>query len=333
MIELSKICIGNDNILDNLLNKFDKNSLPNSLIFSGPKGIGKATLAFQFITKLFKKISLNKNIDLIYKNIHPNVKYIKREYDNKSDKTKSFITIEQIRNLENFLYQSSFDNLSKFIIIDSVDDLNLNSSNSLLKILEEPKKNTYFILIVNNFSNISPTIKSRCVNFLINTPDFKQFNNILNIHNPNLEIDDINFLYNVTNSSPGLAISINSSDIIHLYKEMIDLFINYKKINPKIINFSNTLNNLSNDDFKIFLILLRYVLITITKINLGINFDNTISFNLLDYIYNASDYIDNIATLNILEYLNNNENELFLYNLDKKIFFLNIFPLLINNHE
>ena len=77
---------------------------------------------------------------------------------------KKNIDINQIRNLINIMQKSTFNNKPRFILIDNIDLLNLNSINSLLKFLEEPNENIYFILIHNN-TKILPTLKSRCINF------------------------------------------------------------------------------------------------------------------------------------------------------------------------
>ena len=167
MISLSKNLIGHNDLVKNILNNYEKKTLSNSIIFSGQKGIGKTTAAFYLINKLFFNIdSKNNNNHLTYKNLHPNIRYIQKLFDEKTNKFKSNISIDQIRGLGNFINQSAFENLPKFIIIDSVDDLNNSSSNSLLKSLEEPKINTYFILITHQISSILPTIKSRCINYI-----------------------------------------------------------------------------------------------------------------------------------------------------------------------
>ena len=146
MISLSKNLIGHNDLVKNILNNYEKKTLSNSIIFSGQKGIGKTTAAFYLINKLFFNIdSKNNNNHLTYKNLHPNIRYIQKLFDEKTNKFKSNISIDQIRGLGNFINQSAFENLPKFIIIDSVDDLHNSSSNSLLKSLEEPKINTYFI--------------------------------------------------------------------------------------------------------------------------------------------------------------------------------------------
>ena len=134
--------------------------LSNSLIFYGNQGIGKSTFSYKLINTVFS--SLNENSDLtnqenlIYNNSHPNLIVIHKELSEKKGVSRNFIIIEQIRKLESYIYQSSFNNMPKFIIIDSADDLNINSANAILKILEEPKENTYFILISHQLSKLLP---------------------------------------------------------------------------------------------------------------------------------------------------------------------------------
>ena len=67
----------------------------------------------------------------------------------------------------NYTNKSSFNLLPKLILIDNIENLNKNSTNALLKIIEEPNDNTFFILINNNSKNILPTLKSRCINYKI----------------------------------------------------------------------------------------------------------------------------------------------------------------------
>ena len=76
---------------------------------------------------------------------------------------KKNIDINQIREMIIFLNKSSFNNNMRFVLIDNIELLNLNSINALLKILEEPNDNINFILINNN--KLLETLKSRCLNF------------------------------------------------------------------------------------------------------------------------------------------------------------------------
>ena len=169
MFDISKNLIGFDDNLTTIKNNFINKSLPNSLIFYGNKGIGKKTFSYSLINNLFNYLNNNESIynhtNLIYNNSHPNLRILKNEFDEKTKKIKNYITIDQIREIELFLNQSSINNLPKFIIIDSADDLNTFSANALLKKLEEPKVNTYFFLITHQISSLLPTIRSRCIKF------------------------------------------------------------------------------------------------------------------------------------------------------------------------
>ena len=337
MINLSKKLIGNENLIKNLIFNFDNNTLPNSIILTGEKGTGKATLAFNLIYKIFDSLSqntLNNNqTNLIYKNSHPNVKYITKELDNKTEKIKNYITVGQIRNLNNFFHQSSFDSLPKFIIIDAADDLNLSSANALLKSQEEPKMNTFFILISHQLSSLLPTIRSRCSKFNIEIPSIENFSKILTLQDDNYNLKNLDFIYKFSHSSPGLAIQINNEDLDLLFNDTIGILLNYKTLSPKIIDLSKIVVKLSNEDYKIYLMLLRFILMSILKFNLGfidekkfyLNYETEVKFENFDS--NPKTY------LNILEYLDENENDLFVYNLDKKIFFLNIFSSLSLQYE
>ena len=279
-------------------------------------------------SSLISKDKINHHLNLLYNNTHPNVKFLQKLYDPKSNKIKNFINIEQIRNLDSVLYQSSLNNLPKFIVIDSADDLNKSSSNALLKILEEPKKNTYFILISHHVSSLLPTIRSRCIKFNISKPTFDEFNQIINLQIKNVSSDEINFLYYISNASPGIAINIYTDNLHNIYINLINILIQNKVLTKDIINLSEISSKYSIDEFKIFLFILRFILINIIKINYGFDFNNNLSSNLINTLKNSASHISNNICINILEYLNKNENDLFIYNLDKKIFTINIFSSL-----
>jgi len=164
---------GLDKFFFELINLFEQNRLPNKMLFSGQKGIGKSTMAYHLIN-----YTLSKNEEYSY-----DLSNLKINPENSSFKTiinksnpnfilidinseKKNIDINQIRELILILNKSSFNNKPRIVLIDNIDSLNLNSLNALLKIIEEPPKNTYFILINNN-KKILKTLLSRCVNFKI----------------------------------------------------------------------------------------------------------------------------------------------------------------------
>ncbi len=183
--------IGYNKIFLELKNLFDNNILPNKIIFSGCSGIGKSTLAYHLINYIFSKnednkydsknnliLSSNKSYNLILNNSHPNFFLITNDEDKKN------IQISRIREMINFTNKSSFNDGYKIILINNIEYLNANSTNALLKIIEEPNDKVLFFLIHNNKTKIFDTLKSRCITFnlFLNDEDkFKIINKILNL--------------------------------------------------------------------------------------------------------------------------------------------------------
>ena len=334
MTYLSKKLIGFETIFTTLKKNLINKTLSNSLIFYGNKGIGKTTLAYSLINYIFDEIcienSSSNHSNLIYNNSHPNLRLLRKEYDEKTKKFKNNIIINQIRELESFIYQFSIDGSPKFIIIDSSDDLNINSSNALLKILEEPKKNIYIILITHQLSKLLPTIRSRCIKFKFSNPTFDQFNEVICNQDELIDKNILKFLYDLSEGSPGLAIQLYSENFREIFDHLIEIFKEKKPLSSNILQLSNQVGIYSNDQFILFLSLIKFIIVHTTKINLGIdiqkNFISDISKSLLE----MSKHLDNQISQKILEYLNTYEKDLFIYNLDKKIFILNIFSPLSN---
>ena len=226
---------GYNNEFTELVKLYKNKKLPSKIFFTGPKGIGKATMAYHLINYIFSSKeeyqydlsnleinNLNKSYKLLLNNTHPNFHLVDIMKD------KKIIEISQIRQMINYSTKSTFNNNERIILIDNVENLNLNSLNSLLKIVEEPNENTLFILIFDSNKNILNTLKSRCLKFNL----YLSFSQSVEITNK------------ILNSN---ILDLISEDLLHYYNTPGD-FIN-------LINFANSLNlNLKEFDLKKFLI-------------------------------------------------------------------------------
>ena len=224
-----------NNEFTELAKLYKNKKLPSKIFLTGPKGIGKATMAYHLINYIFSSKeeyqydlsnleinNLNKSYKLLLNNTHPNFHLVDIMKD------KKVIEISQIRQMINYSTKSTFNNNERIILIDNVENLNLNSLNSLLKIVEEPNENTLFILIFDSNKNILNTLKSRCLKFNLHL-SFSQSVEITN---------------KILNSN---ILDLISEDFLHYYNTPGD-FIN-------LINFANSLNlNLKEFDLKKFLI-------------------------------------------------------------------------------
>ena len=226
---------GYNNEFTELVKLYKNKKLPSKIFLTGPKGIGKATIAYHLINYIFSSKeeyqydlsnleinNLNKSYKLLLNNTHPNFHLVDIMKD------KKVIEISQIRQMINYSTKSTFNNNERIILIDNVENLNLNSLNSLLKIVEEPNENTLFILIFDSNKNILNTLKSRCLKFNL----YLSFSQSVEITNK------------ILNSN---ILDLISEDFLHYYNTPGD-FIN-------LINFANSLNlNLKEFDLKKFLI-------------------------------------------------------------------------------
>ena len=237
-----------------LIDLYKDNNLPNKILFSGEKGIGKCTLAYHLINYILssnedfsydlnnlKIIPDNKSFKLVQNKSNPNFILVDIVEEKKN------IDISQIRNLILTLNKSSFNTKPRFVLIDNIELLNINAVNALLKILEEPNDNINFILINNN-KRILPTLKSRCLNFKIQLTSNQSIdiaNKILNNnYNEFLNEDFVN-----NYSTPGEILNLidfaNKNDIDLIETNLKDLIKKiimdklYKKNNSiKILIYS-----------------------------------------------------------------------------------------------
>jgi DNA polymerase III delta prime subunit len=143
-----------------VLDLYQKKSLHSALLFSG----AEASCLDVFCRELAcKMLGEDSNKDFC-----PDLKIIK--YD--ETKAQKIISVDQIREINNFMLQTSYLGGAKITIINSVNNLNKNSANALLKILEEPPKNSFFFLICHDKERVLDTIKSRSIS--VNMPKLSE---------------------------------------------------------------------------------------------------------------------------------------------------------------
>ena len=209
---------------------------PKILMLSGKKGSGKFTLVFHILNYIFDK----KNYDLKNKEIQNDTSFT-TQLKNKVFSNILFLSnnlenikIDEIRKLKSTLLKSTINNLPRFVILDGVELFNINSLNSLLKLIEEPSINNYFILINNEEKKLLETVKSRCINhkIYINNKDrfeiiaslSKSFNIKQNIDYKSIDITPGNYL---KYSRLCDEHEINFND--NYYSNISKLFFLYKK--------------------------------------------------------------------------------------------------------
>ncbi|MHC5653661.1 DNA polymerase III subunit delta' [Stappia sp. ICDLI1TA098] len=164
-----------------LLEAYRSGRMHHAWILAGPKGIGKATLAFRFARfalvhpdasapAVREATSLevpetSPEFRKIASGAHPGLLHLKRPYDPKrksKDKIKQDLTVDEIRRTVPFFGSTGSEGSWRICIVDAADDMNANAANALLKILEEPPRNSLFFVIAHSPGRLLPTIRSRC---------------------------------------------------------------------------------------------------------------------------------------------------------------------------
>lgn len=120
-------------------------------MLAGPRGIGKATLAYKIAKMVYGNVGDFFIIDL--------ARNIDKDGKNKSD--GKVISVYTVRAMIERMQMSSMSGDWRVVLIDSVDELNTAASNAILKLLEEPPAKTLFLLVVHQLSNVLPTVRSR----------------------------------------------------------------------------------------------------------------------------------------------------------------------------
>jgi DNA polymerase-3 subunit delta' len=189
-VSVNKIHDWNSPVWQGLLERID--SLSHGLLFAGPAGVGKVHFAEQFAAWLLCESSSKgsaisacgncPSCQLLASGNHPDIRVLtldEEEEDEEGETTKSSkskkpstqIKIDQVRALEDFVNVGSHRSGARIALIHPAEAMNLAAANSLLKMLEEPPPNVYFILVSSNLRRLLPTLLSRCRKVVFGQPD------------------------------------------------------------------------------------------------------------------------------------------------------------------
>jgi hypothetical protein len=286
--------IGFETISQQLLQQFWQEKLPHAIILAGHKGIGKATFATQFA------FSIDAETKIITK--QPN---------------KSVITIDQIRETNEFLQQNSIAKQQKVLIIDSICSLNKEASNAFLKPLEEPINNTFLILIAHHLNKVLPTILSRCCLIKIPALSFENFRQIILQNNQSIVFlpSELQFLSILCGNSPAIALQYGKN-LLAFYQLWLESFVTN--------HFQSKLNKFIQQkdfDFIIFEMTICHFLNSWLKFK--INSINNYLFSEEQVFASLNLNISQIIDLQ--EFINFRLATIKTFHLDKKLAIINIF--------
>ena len=161
-----------------LLDAFRSGRMHHAWLIGGPKGIGKATLAYRFARFVLahpdpKSDAVAAARDLavaeanpafrkVASRAHPNLLVLERPYDEQGKRFKTKVAVDEIRKTVSFFGSTGGEDNWRIAIVDPADDMNDSSANALLKILEEPPARSLFLIVAHAPGRSLATIRSRC---------------------------------------------------------------------------------------------------------------------------------------------------------------------------
>lgn len=157
--------VGHEAARANILSTLDAARLPSGIMLHGPRGIGKATLAFDIARQVFARTG-DESPDHVAAQVaagaYPNLRVLRRAPRETGKGFYTAIRVEEVRGLIEESRMTRGRAGFRIVVVDAIDDCNPSSANALLKILEEPPPETLFLLISHRPGGLLPTIKSRC---------------------------------------------------------------------------------------------------------------------------------------------------------------------------
>jgi DNA polymerase-3 subunit delta' len=230
LLKISNKSIGFDKEFTSLKDLFNNKVFPKAVMIKGITGIGKYTFCLNIVSSLTKQTERNVEESLTKDN---NILLIKKDDD------KHSYTVEDVKKILNFCKLKSFSDEPRFVILKNCNFLNISSVNALLKLIEEPVENIYFLFTSDLMSKNLETLESRFFikKLFLNKKYYQQIidnfitNNGFENFNLSLDIQD----------TPGIHIRKcvykANFDLEKIKKQNEDIF--YKIISDKALKHSN----------------------------------------------------------------------------------------------
>lgn len=216
--------IGQTETENQLLQALSSGRMPHAWLINGPKGIGKATLAYRFARYLLSDgTGATLDVDMaipavrrVQSQSHADIMVL--------ESSGGDISVEEARELSEFLSFTPAEGRWRVVIIDSIDDMNRNAANAILKTLEEPPARAILLLISHNPGILLPTIRSRCRVLKLTPLSTSDFATIVRDHAPALDADMQQAYYRLSSGSPGLALFLIEQEALALYHALLEFF-------------------------------------------------------------------------------------------------------------
>lgn len=235
--------VGHQQAEAELLQAWQGKRLHHAWMISGPRGIGKATLAYRFARFILSGGAAGESTGLfgasapqdlaidpansvairIAAGSHPDLLTIERGVNEKTGKMRGEVVVEDVRGVREFMALTPAEGGWRIVIVDSADEMNKAAANALLKILEEPPPRALLLLVCHAPGRILATIRSRCRMMSLSPLAQDQVEQVLAQTLPDLDVDDRHILARLSDGSPGRAVVLAEEEGAELQQKLLQI--------------------------------------------------------------------------------------------------------------
>lgn len=241
---------GHDDAEREILAAWNSGRMHHAWLIGGPKGVGKATLAYRFarfvlagggdapaddgaalfgtdeIPSIPTSLAIDPEHPVFHRvaaNGHADLQVIERGLSDDGKRMQTIIPVEKIRAVGHTMSLTAGEGGWRVIIVDGAEEMNPNAANALLKVLEEPPPRALLLLVTHAPGRLLPTIRSRCCQLRLSGLSPETVNGLLAKHRSDLSEDDRQTLCRLSDGSIGRALDLADSGGVALHRELIAL--------------------------------------------------------------------------------------------------------------
>ena len=219
--------VGHDAAEKTLLAAQQGGRLHHAWLMTGPRGIGKATLAWRFAKFLLCGDSQGglfggapdglyvpadaPGRSLIDARSHPDLFHLRRTLNHDTGRMRAEISVDDVRDLGAFMHMTPAMGKWRVAIVDAADEMNRNAANAVLKVLEEPPPNAVLLIVAHAPGRLLPTIRSRCRRLAMQPLGHDTVMQLLGDYAPDIAQDEKAALANLAEGSIGRALELASA--------------------------------------------------------------------------------------------------------------------------
>ena len=337
---------GHEGAETTLFDAFMSGRMHHAWLLTGPKGIGKATLAYRMAKFLLTYpdpkaaqamgvggLGVANDMPAVRQVVaqgHPDLLAIRRPVDPKTKKAKTVIPVDEVRKTASFFGKSAGAGGWRICLVDSADEMNANAANALLKVLEEPPAKSLFLLISHQPGRLLPTIRSRCRHLAMTPLGGDAISQVLTDNGVTLAADGVNALETLAEGSAGRALTIADGGGLALYQEMVKLLCQMPRTNIEALHAlaDKAARRGAEQTFQMLIDLLRDWIVRAVRQGAGAPAEPEIVAGEGDAMHRLTTGVSLDRWVEVWEKIGELANRAEALNMDRKLVILNAFSML-----